>query len=117
MKEDLKQPECDCLSCQTKAVVLKDVSVDKQFKAPYKINIGIKDKPNYRAVKLPNQNITLISTIESLMSIVNDNLIKLKPYNLDEIIYQKQAGAKHRAFEEIDLFQKTTLFELRKAFE
>ena len=55
----------------------------------------------------PNKNLMIIKEIEGLMSQVNK---KLK-------IMKCQLSIKTQALEEIDLFQKTTLFELRKAFE
>lgn len=63
----------------------------------------------------PNQNLMIIEEIEGLLSQVNDKLNKI------EVIFTtenpKPWQAKDLALEEIDLFQKTTLFELRKAFE
>ena len=57
-------------------------------------------------VEQPNQNLMIITEIEGLMSQVNEKL-----YKLPNIV------SRFKAIEEIDLFQKTTLFELRKAFE
>lgn len=53
-----------------------------------------------------NQNLMIIEEIEGLMSQVNEKLEKL-PFSPDRC----------HALEEIDLFQRTTLFELREAFE
>lgn len=75
-------------------------------------------KPELRANKAegspeqPNQNIMIIEEIEGLMSQVNDKLIKLS-----EGISIPNRAYILVALEEIDMFQKTTLFELRKAFE
>lgn len=63
--------------------------------------------------KQPNQNLTIISEIEELISQVNEKLEKLDDghYISTKMYLIKQA------IEEIDLFQKTTLHELRKEFE
>ncbi len=60
----------------------------------------------------PNQNLMIIEEIEGLMSQVNERLIKLS----DELSIPNRACIL-LALEEIDLFQKTTLFDLRRAFE
>ena len=65
----------------------------------------------------PNQNLMIITEIEGLMSQVNE-----KVFELQKMIYKgDKANQRYelisQALEEIDLFQKTTLFELRKAFE
>ncbi|MCK5016940.1 MAG: hypothetical protein KAS32_07690 [Candidatus Peribacteraceae bacterium] len=67
-------------------------------------------------VDQPNQNLMIITEIEGLMSEVNERL--------DEIIITDKIPGdsvrklrKSQALEEIDLFQKTTLFDLRKDFE
>ena len=57
----------------------------------------------------PNQNLMIITEIEGLLSQVNEKLESLR--------YVTQPGVISTALEEIDLFQKTTLFKLRKAFE
>ena len=65
----------------------------------------------------------LLNEIEILASQLNDKIGKLEDnlINSDELA-QKQPPYKRKqiidkALEEIDLFQKTTLFDLRKAFE
>ena len=65
----------------------------------------------------------LLNEIEILASELNDKIGKLEDdlINSDELA-QKQPPYKRkqiidRALEEMDLFQKTTLFDLRKAFE
>ena len=63
----------------------------------------------------PNQNLMIIEEIEGLMSQVNEkveNSLRIGGNNKKEKIVLLS-----QAVEEIDLFQKTTLFELRKAFE
>ena len=66
------------------------------------------DKPDQ-----PNQSLMIISEIEGLVSQVNERLEKLDGGHYACV----KAVKKGQALEEIDLFQKTTLFELRKAFE
>lgn len=63
----------------------------------------------------PNTNAMIIKTIQGLMTVVNDNLVKLRESIY--IINSKQALIAAKALKEIDLFQKKTLFELQKAFE
>ena len=65
----------------------------------------------------------LLNEIEILASELNDKIGKLEDdlINSDELA-QKQPPYKRKqiidkALEELNLFQKTTLFELRKAFE
>ena len=74
--------------------------------------------------KCEDQNLKIISEIEGLISQVNENLAKLSDFNLrkafsrfDFKIDDSMKNKVSQAIEEIDLFQKTTLFELRKAFE
>ena len=64
------------------------------------------NKPEQPRCK-PNVDLMLVMTIENLMNVVNHNLEKLNIHN----------PLAAQALEEIDLFQKTTLFKLRKAFE
>ena len=52
----------------------------------------------------PNQ--VIVKTIQSLLTVVNDNLMKLP-----------DSPMKSEAIEEIDLFQRTTLNDLQKAYE
>ena len=61
----------------------------------------------------PNQSIMIIEKIEGLMSQANEELEKLDGGHYSCV----KAVKKGLALEEIDLFQKTTLFKLRKAFE
>ena len=55
----------------------------------------------------------IISEIEGLVSQVNERLEKLDGGHYACV----KAVKKEQALEEIDLFQKTKLFDLRKAFE
>ena len=60
--------------------------------------------------KGPNKDIMIIEEIEGLM-----NQAMRKIGDINDNVGTRALRAK--SFEEIDLFQKTTLFELRKAFE
>ena len=63
--------------------------------------------PDCICTEQPNQNLMIIEEIEGLLSQVNSKISLHLPY----------CPLRVQALEEIDLFQKTTLFELRKAFE
>lgn len=63
----------------------------------------------------PNQNLMIIEEIEGLLNQVNGKLYELS--EPQPIIMKCQKTLRSQAIKEIDLFQKTTLFELRKAFE
>ena len=58
-----------------------------------------------------NRNIVLIQAIENYLMLINSNLRHLSTDT------KKQASAQSQAFEEIDLFSKTTLTKLRSAYE
>lgn len=58
-----------------------------------------------------NKNIAHINSIEGLMSQVNDHLYHIEPEN------PEQHKLKSQGVEEIDLFQKTTLHDLRNSCE
>jgi len=67
-----------------------------------------------------NQNTILISTIESLMSIVNDKLGKLKtskPYELTAGALYDRNTIKGQARDDIDIFQRVMIPKLREAFK
>ena len=68
-----------------------------------------------KCTEQPNQNLMIIEEIEGLMSQVNDKLYKLS--GGQPVLMKCTVTITSRALEEIDLFQRTTLFELRKAFE
>ena len=83
------------------------------------VKMGFKDG---KQPEQPNQNLMIIEEIEGLMSQVNDKLGELKALTFIVNTDSKKSIFKgpiliSQALEEIDLFQKTTLFELRKAFE
>lgn len=63
----------------------------------------------------PNQNLMIIEEIEGLISQVNEKLLIVNiTVPMDD---SKQSKLIAQALEEIDLFQKTTLFKLRRDFE
>ena len=69
-----------------------------------------------KCTEQPNKNLMIITEIEGLMSQVNEKIHKLTfSHNTSDITKKQILWS--QAIEEIDLFQKTTLFELRKAFE
>jgi len=59
----------------------------------------------------PNETVMLIGKIQGLTSLITGKLYAL------EGTTDKQIATLSQAREEIDLFEKTTLFELQKAFE
>ena len=61
----------------------------------------------------PNQNLLIILEIECLISQVNKKLHQLPTDGM----LKGQGTLRGQALEEIDLFQKTTLHDLRKEFE
>lgn len=58
-----------------------------------------------------NENIAHINIIEGLLSQVNYHLRNITPEN------PEQHTSKDQAIEEIDLFQKITIFKMRNLFE
>jgi hypothetical protein len=67
---------------------------------------------NSNTLEQPNKILMIIEEMEGLMSQVNDKLWEIPLETLD-----KRNLLIKQALEDIDIFQKTTLFELRKAFE
>ena len=65
----------------------------------------------------PNQDLMIITEIEGLMSQVNDKLESLNAPTVTDSTINEELRLKSQALEDIDIFQKTTLFKLRKAFE
>ena len=61
----------------------------------------------------PNQEI--VKTIQSLMTVVNNNLEKLNESTKFLSCHRNSLVLK--ALEEIDIFEKTTLFDLQRCFE
>lgn len=74
------------------------------------------EQPNQtRKGNIEGQNLMIIEEIEGLMSQVSDKVDNLNMLvSMDD---SKQSKLISQAFEEINLFQKTTLFKLRKTFE
>ncbi len=102
-----------CPDCSELAIISENT---KQLNKPSSANntgntLDIKPKTGQekqenadRHPEQPNQ--VIVKTIQSLMTVVNDNLMKLP-----------DSPMKSEAIEEIDLFQRTTLNDLQKAFE
>lgn len=67
--------------------------------------------------EIEQPNLKIIEEIEGLMSQVNNKLDKLDVGSVKEDAMPKKYKARAEAYEEIDLFRKTTLFNLRKVFE
>lgn len=65
----------------------------------------------------PNQNLMTIEEIEGLMSQVNEKLESLNAPTTTNSTINEKLRLKNQALEDTDLFQKTTLFKLRKVFE
>ena len=63
----------------------------------------------------PNQELMIVKAIHSLISAVSRELGKLDEET--QMLSCHRNRLILRALEEIDLFEKTTLFELQKAFE
>ena len=108
LKEPLKpsqQPICvdkceqsECKTCAGKGYLVQVTST---------ANIGMLGGHTYPCPDCkPNSNLKIISEIEGLINKAHEKMYKL-PY----ILQRKQA------VDEIDLFKKTTLFELRRSFE
>ncbi len=62
-------------------------------------------------------NLKIIEEIEGLISQVNEKLCKITTLSGEGRLTVRRTQLKGQALEEIDLLQKTTLHELRKAFE
>lgn len=65
----------------------------------------------------PNQNALIVKMIQGLLSQINNKIMDLTVLADNSKITHKRTKLKGKALEEIDLFEKTTLFELQKAFE
>ena len=103
--EDAEQPKvCNCVeSLHLEGAVL---CPDCQPEQPNQTREG----------NIEGKDLMIIEEIEGLMSQVNEKIHKLTfSHNTSDITKKQILWS--QAIEEIDLFQKTTLFELRKAFE
>ena len=68
-----------------------------------------------KEIEQPNQELMIIKIIQDLMTVVNNNLSKLDEET--QMLSCHRNVLVRRALEEIDLFERTTLFDLQKAFE
>ncbi len=74
---------------------------------------GVEKQENIdQHLEQPNQ---IVKTIQSLMTVVNNNLEKLNESTKFLSCHRNSLVLK--ALEEIDIFEKTTLYDLQKAFE
>jgi len=72
----------------------------------------------YFTVEQPNTNAMIIKTIRGLMTCVNNELEKLREGIIDQVPGDSVRKTRVlQALEEIDMFEKNTLFKLQKAFE
>ena len=81
--------KCQVLNCSCRVVILKEF-------------------------EQPNQELMLIQTIQGLMACVNDNFDKLCVLGSDT---SERKTLIAKALEDIDIFEKTTLFDLQKEYE
>lgn len=65
---------------------------------------------NSQPLEEPNPELMIVKTIQGLMCQVNSKFNEL-------CATDERKALLHKALEEIDLFEKTTLYELQKAFE
>ena len=70
----------------------------------------------FKTTEQPN-HLMIIEEIEGLMTCVSNSIYKLDRQILTTANYQQPHKLIGQALEEIDIFQKTTLFELKKTFE
>lgn len=118
------KPECECVACKEEkqptsappatmgfnSVIIKLETRAKKGKVAdqhLQESLCRETEPEQ-----PNQNLMLIEEIEGLMSQMNDKLWEIPLETSD-----KRNLLIRQTLEEIDLFQKTTLFDLRKSFE
>ncbi len=80
----------------------------KQLVGLDSLHLGVPNK-----TEQPNQ--VIVRTIQSLMTVVNDNLEKLNESTKFLSCHRNSLVLK--ALEAIDLFERTDLFDLQKAFE
>lgn len=117
----MNQPELETLGYKPGDIHQKFPSTSFPLKTCGKLTFDIKPEMRVNKTEDANEhpakaNIEIITEIEGLISKVNERMGDL---------YEEQIGLSNspntkkvaQALEEIDLFQKTTLFELRKAFE
>lgn len=121
MADSRDKPELETLSYRNKECPAKPSSVGFNsvvVKPEVRVNSRkVAGQPNQtRKGNIEGQNLMIIEEVEGLMSQVNEKIHKLTFLHNTSDVTKKQT-LWSQAIEEIDLFQKTTLFELRKAFE
>ena len=112
----IEQPKCKmCNDTGRTKVICR--SLDEEIPQYVPCKYCYKGKEYFdKLPEQPNKNLMIIEEIEGLMSQVNEKIHKLT-FSHDSSDITKKQTLWSQALEEIDLFQKTTLFELRKAFE
>jgi hypothetical protein len=77
------------------------------------------DKSKALEPEQPNSNAIIVKTIQQLMHVVTNELEKLDCISPESKQNDEQLriNARMKALEDIDKFERTTLFELQKAFE
>ena len=120
MDDFLEKPELETLDYKPE-YPCPDQQINDMYEKREKSDIEKLTSKSYKShhFEQPNQNLIIITEIEGLLSQVNNKLYDLSPGDLTK--YNAKVGEIRvelaNAREEIDLFQKTTLHELRKAFE
>lgn len=108
MNEDLKQLE---------SLSYKPDSVLTSSGQPIPLNASAKENIDNPNPCFQGENLKIIKEIEGLISQVNEKIEQLgAPTTTDSTVNEK-LRLKSQAFEEINLFETTTLFKLRKLYE
>ncbi len=77
---------------------------------------GVKNSKDVgQPLEQPNPELMIVKTIQGLMSTTNNQLDKLN--ELTKLLSCHRNSLVRKALEEINLFEKTTLFELQRSFE
>lgn len=103
--QPLEQPKCKTCD-DTKKTTKPDPDI-------LPVNWAVIPCPD--CIEQPNQNAMIVKTIQGLMSVINHNLEKLNTNT--RMLSCHRNSLVLQALEDIDIFERTTLFELQKAFE
>ena len=109
----LKHPYADC-TCEQPGVPILAADVNGKLLGEEKIR-ELNEFIKTSRTEQPNQNLMIVKTIEGLIGVVNHNLGKLNENT--KMLSCHRNSLILQALEEIDIFQKTTMHDLRKAFE
>ncbi|HDY88653.1 MAG TPA: hypothetical protein ENH82_11165 [bacterium] len=108
IKQNYKPEQPECETCDGARNVGGSGYLDEQGNY---IETETVDCPDCK----PNTNAMIVKTIQGLMTVVNNNLSKLDEET--QMLSCHRNALVRKALEEIDLFEKTTLFDLQKAFK